>query len=454
MTREELKAKLETLTSWKAPAVPDVIPQGDMPGDKVQIGLSHIAKANTIFPLLLNEMRQLDGEKIVISVFGGSGVGKSETASLLAWYLNCAGIGAYVMSGDNYPRRIPLYNDAERNRVFRTAGLKGLLADGVYSDDVQQMLNVLWEQELDAEPAKVAEFPWLASYQKAGRAALAQYLGTALEQDFDEINGVIANFRSGAESGWLKRMGRTEDARWYSLVDFRNINVLILEWTHGNNAGLRGIDIPILLNSTPEETRAHRRSRARDGKTDSAFTTMVLEIEQAELDSRAPFAKIIISKSGEIIDPKPMLDAFFRKLYVMESAPLKAAGLEEVLTVDVVLTGNEVTDRQDGSRLVHLPFVGEAIGELFTGEIQPGAADDQIHRNGQMESACADYVITGKDHTGASCSVHVVNRNKDNQWKPTVTTDSKALNFLNGADCTAVLEIRKQGPIVHIFTKR
>lgn len=453
MTKAELKEKLESLACWQAPAVPEVIPQGDMPGDKVQIGPGHIAKANTIFPLLLEEMKQLDSEKIVISVFGGSGVGKSETASLLAWYLNCAGIGAYVMSGDNYPRRIPLYNDAERNRVFRTAGLKGLLVDGVYSDDVQQQLNVLWEQELDAEPAKTAEFPWLASYKKAGRAALAQYLGTALEQDFDEINGVIANFRNGAESGWLKRMGRTEDARWYSLVDFRNINVLILEWTHGNNPALQGIDVPILLNSTPEETRAHRRSRARDGKTDSAFTTMVLEIEQAMLDSRAPFAKIIISKAGEIIDPRPLMDAFFHNLAAAEIARLKAAGLEEVLTVDVVLTGCEVTEEPD-HRLVHLPFVGEAIGDLFKGNIQPGAADDQIHKNGQMESACADYMIVGADYTGESCSVHVVNQNRENQWKPTVTTDSKALAFLNGADCTAVLELRKQGPIVHIFTKK
>ncbi len=149
----------------------------------------------------------------------------------------------------------------------------------------------------------IAKYPWLEAYQKHGRAALAEYLGTALEQDFDEINAVIANFRSGAESGWLKRMGRTEDARWYSQVDFRQINVLILEWTHGNNAALQGIDIPILLNSTPEETREHRRSRARDGKTDSAFTTMVLEIEQAELQRRARAAKIIISKSGEILNP-------------------------------------------------------------------------------------------------------------------------------------------------------
>lgn len=453
MTKTELKEKLAQLRNWQPPSVPEMIPQGDMPGDKVQIGLSHIAKANTIFPLLLQEMEQLDNEKIVISVFGGSGVGKSETASLLAWYLNCAGIGAYVMSGDNYPRRIPMYNDAERNRIFRAAGLKGMLQEGVYSDEAQAELNILWKQELDAEPTQAAQHPWLSVYQKHGRTALAGYLGTALEQDFEEINAVIANFRSGAESGWLKRMGRTEDARWYSQVDFRDVNVLILEWTHGNNRALQGIDIPILLNSTPEETREHRRSRARDGKTDSAFTTMVLEIEQAELDSRAPFAKIIISKAGEIIDPKPLLDKFFRDLAQKEMAPLIEQGMEEVLRVDVVLTGCDVKEEAD-HRLVHLPFVGSAIGELFAGEIQPGAADDQIHVNGKMQSACADYVIAGKDYTGESCSVHVINRNQGSQWKPTVTTDSKALSFLNGADCFAVLEIRKQGPIVHIFAKR
>ena len=453
MNKMELKEKLEALRQWQAPNVPEIIPQGDMPGDKVQIGLSHIAKASTIFPLMLQHMRELDSDKIVVSVFGGSGVGKSETASLLAWYLNCAGIGAYVMSGDNYPRRIPMYNDAERNRVFRVAGLKGLLAEGVYTDEVQAALDTLWQQELDAEPAKVEEYPWLAVYQKHGREALAGYLGTDLEQDFAEINGVIANFRSGAESGWLKRMGRTEEARWYSQVDFRNINVLILEWTHGNNAALEGIDIPVLLNSTPEETRAHRRSRARDGKTDSAFTTMVLEIEQAELDSRAPFAKIIISKAGEIIDPKPLLDRFFKDLADKEIRALTSKGMEEVLRIDVVLTGCDVTEKED-RRLVHLPFVGNAVGELFTGEIQPGAADDQVHVDGKMVYACADYVIRGKDHTGADCSVHVVNESKGGSWQPTVTTDSQALGFLNGAECAAVLEIRKQGPIVHIYTKR
>ena len=61
------------------------------------------------------------------------------------------------------------------------------------------------------------------------------------------------------------------------------------------------VDIPVLLNSTPQETLEHRRSRARDGKVDSPFTMMVLELEQNKLVAQAHKAKIIVSKQGEII---------------------------------------------------------------------------------------------------------------------------------------------------------
>ena len=96
-------------------------------------------------------------------------------------------------------------------------------------------------------------------------------------------------------------MGREETELWYDPVDFSDKNVMIIEWTHGNNHNLQGVDIPILLNSTPQETLEHRRSRNRDGATDSPFTTMVLEIEQGMLISQAPNAKLILSKSGEIL---------------------------------------------------------------------------------------------------------------------------------------------------------
>lgn len=303
MEHTAIKRAAAALPQWTPPALGDDIPHGDMPGDKVEINRGHIDKANTIFPLLLPmaaEAAEQTG-RAVIAVCGGSGVGKSETASLLSYYFRSVGVGAYTLSGDNYPRRIPMYNDAERIRVFRVGGMRGMLEAGVYTEEAGAELRRLWAAETDADPKEAAGREWLQIYQAEGRKALAGYLGTPQEQDYDELSAIIAKFKAGSNSLLLKRMGRTEDERWYESVNFSQTNVLVIEWTHGNSDFLHGVDIPVLLNSTPEETRAHRRARARDGKTDSAFTTMVLEIEQAELDRCAHKAKIIISKSGEVL---------------------------------------------------------------------------------------------------------------------------------------------------------
>lgn len=290
------------------PAIPDLqaVPTGDMPGDRIQIGDSHVAKATAIFPHLWELLEPLLEERpsgrAVVSVHGGSGVGKSEIGSLLAYYLDHLGIGSYVMSGDNYPRRIPRANDAERLRVFRAGGLRGLVDAGRYDEAIRHALADLQAVDLDADKSKVAEHPWLATYQKAGRRALAGYLGTPNETDFDEVNTILAAFHEGDSELQLKRMGRDEHERWYETVDMAATRVLVLEWTHGNNKHLEGVDVPILLNSTPEETLAHRRARARDGALDSPFTMTVLELEQALLHSQAGSARIIVSKAGEVID--------------------------------------------------------------------------------------------------------------------------------------------------------
>ena len=90
-----------------------------------------------------------------------------------------------------------------------------------------------------------------------------------------------------------------EERRW--IMDFSEKDILIIEWTHGNSKNYTGVDIPVLLNSTPKETLAHRRSRNRDGAVDSPFTTLVLELEQKLLRRDAHKAQIILSKNGEIL---------------------------------------------------------------------------------------------------------------------------------------------------------
>ncbi len=63
-----------------------------MPGDKIDISDSHVSKANKIFPVLVKRVQEHMltnmADKLVISVYGGSGVGKSEIASLLSYYFN------------------------------------------------------------------------------------------------------------------------------------------------------------------------------------------------------------------------------------------------------------------------------------------------------------------------------------------------------------------------------
>ena len=249
-----LSRYVQSLPTWIPTSLPADIPHGDMPGDKIEIGSGHIAKAELIMTPLLEAIAEAGGDKVVVSVYGGSGVGKSEIASLLNFHLHALGIGSYIMSGDNYPHRIPQLNDAERERVYETSGEQGLRS----------------------------------------------YLGSEYEINFKEVNEIIRLFHEGASEIFLRRMGRQVGELWYEPVDFEDVIVLLLEWTHGNSAHLRDVDIPIFLNSTPEETLAHRRARNRDGKVDSPFTTLVLTIEQELLASRRDTAKIVVSKAGEL----------------------------------------------------------------------------------------------------------------------------------------------------------
>ena len=115
---------------WQPPELPENIPHGDMPGDKVEIGQSHIQKAQTIFPLLLQEIQKVGNDKLVVSVCGGSGVGKSEIASLLCFYLNEAGMRIHrliqfvfhMVTSQSHRKRNP-----PKTQCFRGIGVPGAI---------------------------------------------------------------------------------------------------------------------------------------------------------------------------------------------------------------------------------------------------------------------------------------------------------------------------------------
>ena len=294
---------MQEFKNWKPPVLPEQIPQCDMPGDKVVISEYHIDRANRIFPYLLEEIKKIKEEsgskKIVVAVCGGSGVGKSGIAAVLSYYLKEIGLGSYTLSGDNYPHRIPEYNDAERLHLFREGALKEMLKDGEYTKERFDIIHALQVEGEDANLENIKKYPWYESYINGGHKTLEGYLGTENELAFKELEDILNKFKSGADKIWLKRMGRTNTELWYDEIDFKDVGVLMIEWTHGNSDYYKGVDIPILLHSTPQETLEYRLLRNRDGEIDSPFTTMVLEIEQEMLKNQAHKAKIIIAKNGE-----------------------------------------------------------------------------------------------------------------------------------------------------------
>lgn len=85
-----------------------------------------------------------------------------------------------------------------------------------------------------------------------------------------------------------------------------------------------------------------------------------------------------------------------------------------------------------------IPFSGTVTGPLFQGIIEPCGVDTQITNAADVRHMSARYMLTGTDHTGASCHIYVQNeawftdgaRPKPWHSVPTFITDSDALSSI------------------------
>ena len=102
------------------------VQDGDMPGDTVRITAPVCRRVEKLLPHLAAKLEEKYGEyipaKLVIAISGGSGSGKTSGAVALREALAQVGLTGYVLSGDNYPRRVPEHNDEERLAIFRSVG--------------------------------------------------------------------------------------------------------------------------------------------------------------------------------------------------------------------------------------------------------------------------------------------------------------------------------------------
>lgn len=250
---DEATGKTYTGAALTETGIPLAFPKAEY--EAYQIALTEIKLAKKLYEIMKKHINAQD-ERTVISVFGGSGCGKTTISDILSQYFLNDNKGCYVLAGDNYPRRIPKHNDEERQRIYDEKGIDGL----------------------------------------------TEYLGTPNEIAFDEVNKVIAEFKSGKPSITLKKMGREEGEITYEDTDFSHIQILLIEWTHGGSEFLSGVDLPIYLDSTPEETLHRRVKRNRDNNAASELIKTVLDIEQKKLLNQAKKAKIVVGRDGGIYE--------------------------------------------------------------------------------------------------------------------------------------------------------
>lgn len=123
---------------------------------------------------------------------------------------------------------------------------------------------------------------------------------------------------------------------------------------------------------------------------------------------------------------------------------------KEILAIRVIITHSEsVIDGDYGKTNIY--FTGYCDSDYFHGTILPGGCDAQEYYKDMLIKIRAEYTLQGIDMEGEQCNIHIVNQIVNGEWKPTITTDSKNLQWLNNADLTAVLEGSNEGPTVRIF---
>ena len=250
----------------------------------------HIKKAEQVLlkllPTLVDRLEQNQLPHAVVSISGITGNGRREIASLVCFYLNEIGFGAHLVSGVNYFHRDPLLNEAERRRVFQTAGIRGMLLANCYSDGRAESLNLLVKNGTDTDPNVITVHPWIAIYQRAACEGLKQYLGTQSEVDIEELSSSFSLFRNGADELYFRRMPCEASAPIYDCVDLRNTPILIVEWVLGNGDLLKNVDISVYLKGTQPEMIEDMQC--------NPFTAMILKLERQMLHKQLHKAKIIV----------------------------------------------------------------------------------------------------------------------------------------------------------------
>ncbi|MHA1866842.1 MAG: hypothetical protein ACTSXD_02115 [Candidatus Heimdallarchaeaceae archaeon] len=203
-----------------------------MIGDIVVIEEIHEQKAEIIYPKIIDKY---NGNKMVVTICGVSGTGKTEIASVLQqnlFYRN--GIKAKQIHIDDYYNT----NFHTRNESRKESGIIG-------KDEI----------------------------------------------NWNKLNYVIEIFRTRLPKLYVRRIHKFIDSTEYCICDNRKIDVLIVEGLYGNY--LEDKDYAVYLEGNISQTSNFRKRRGKES-IDIEFEQLVLSVEQEDVQSSKQHSDLII----------------------------------------------------------------------------------------------------------------------------------------------------------------
>jgi uridine kinase len=197
---------------------------------------------------LITQRPGSEEERLVVSVAGESGAGKSEIAEALAGLFNEEGYSTTVLQQDDYFVHPPLSNDRVRREDIGWVGPSEVRLD-------------LMEEHLELFRA---------------RACLTKPLVRYLEDRIDQVN-----------------------------VDLSPFQIAVVEGTYVTL--LKNVDVRIFIDRDYHANRAHREKRRRHESELDPFIDQVLAVEHGIIAPHRALADIVIHEdySASLASPKP-----------------------------------------------------------------------------------------------------------------------------------------------------